>query len=182
MSSSSLQHLSQALGDVDSLIADHPIVTGGGKGAPKARQGAELTRGGTVLLASALEGFVEGLFDEAVDALYKSQSDSRRKEFKHERSGKMHGVSPYKIEMLFSHIGMPWVIDGISWRKFNNASVRDSLQKLTKARNKIAHGDAPKTAQLNKLKSWRNVVERFAKKLDKKVADHVENETGKRPW
>lgn len=182
MPSDSLEALTKSLGDVDALIADHGIVTGGGAGAPEGKKGGELTRGGTVLLAAALEGYIEGVFDEAVDKLYASQAKSRRKTFKKERSGRSHGASPWHIEMLFSHIGMPWALDGIRWQKFNNESVRGSLEKLGKARNKISHGAAPKGAQIREVAAWRNVVERTTKQLDKKVAEHIETKTGKLPW
>jgi hypothetical protein len=182
MPSKSLANLTKALADVDALIGHHPTVTGGGVGAPKGKKGAELTRGSTVLLAAALEGYVEGVFDEAVDELYASQPDTRRNKFKKERSGKSHGASPWHIEMLFSHLGMPWVLDGVKWQKFSNDSVRSSLEDLSATRNKIAHGSAPKTAQVDKVKSWRNVVERTAKRLDKKVADHVKGSIGTSPW
>lgn len=62
MPSSARSALATALADVDALVKDHSVVTGGGKGKPAGGKGRELTRAGVVLLAGAVEGFVEDLF------------------------------------------------------------------------------------------------------------------------
>lgn len=156
-------------------------MTGGGAGKPAGGKGIELTRAATVLLAAALEGFVEDLFDQAVDLIHADRTDSERKKFKKATSGRFGNADVAKTDLLFSHLGYPWIMDRVNWQKFSNSTFKHSLETLVVARNKIAHGRAPDQAQLKKIKDWKNMVERYATKLESLVADHVATTTGTKP-
>ena len=174
--------LDVALADVDQLIKDHAVVTGGGVGAPKGKVGRELTRAGTVLLSAALEGYVEDAFDEVVDLLFADRSTAERKKFKKASSGRMNNPGWENTTLLFSRLGIsPWALESVKWAKFSNGSVQKSVESLVKTRNKIAHGNAPASAQLPQLRRWKNFVERYANKLDKLLDEHVGQVTGTYP-
>lgn len=69
----------------------------------------------------------------------------------------------------------------IRWQKFSNKKVRETLGHLSAARNKIAHGGSHSVTK-NQLVFWRNFIARLADRLDLVVADHIEKQTGVRPW
>jgi hypothetical protein len=181
MTSKAQQALTAAVADVDALIADHAVVTGGGVGKPAGGKGAELARAGVVLLAGAVEGFVEDLFDEAVDLIYQQRTPAELKAFKKETSGRLNNVDSRKTNLLFSHIGLPWALEGVRWQKFSNDSFVRSLDSLVLMRNKIAHGRAPARVLLNDLRAWRTMAGQFSLRFEWIVADHVATLTGVAP-
>ena len=62
----------------------------------------------------------------------------------------------------------------------SNTELCNKLKKLVDARNKIAHGRSVKV-QLASLKSWQTMISRLSPRLENKVAEHIEEITGKRP-
>jgi hypothetical protein len=75
---------------------------------------------------------------------------------------------------------VPWVVRDISWKKFNNDTLRTGLNELIGERNRIAHGMRV-TVRLQTLNRWKNMVEMFGPHLEAKVVDHVAATTGHRP-
>ena len=183
MPSNARTSLDKQLRDFDELIHARDTICPNGAGRPAQRQGAAIIRAGVLILSAAFEAYAEDVYEEAVDLVYVQWPESKRKELKKDTSQKMNNASVYKLNNLFIHIGVPWIMDSqkLRWQKFSNSSVQDTLGQLISARNKIAHG-RPKTVQKPTAKKWRNFVSKLADKIDLVVADRVEEVTGSRPW
>ena len=180
MSSEALQELKTRLRDVDELIGAHKALTGGKPGRPAKRQGAAITRAGVVLLCAATEAFVEELFEEAARLVFNGMPDEDIERLFKSTSKRFNNADVHKTEMLYFNLGLPWAVREISWKKFTNDTLREELDKLIAARNKIAHG-RNNPVWLQTLRRWKNMVEMFAPRFEKKVGDHVMMMTGNRP-
>ncbi|MEX1133602.1 MAG: HEPN domain-containing protein [Acidimicrobiia bacterium] len=180
MPSQSQIDLLARLHDVDELIEAHIALTGGGAGRPARRQGAAVTRAGVVLLAAATEAFVEDLFEEAAPLLWPSAPKSQLKMLFDNTSKRLNNADVRKTQLLFFNLGLPGALDEVRWRKFSNASFKESLDSLVTTRNKIAHGLQP-SLRLGQLRYWRRMVGHYAERLDSVVADHIQSLRGKRP-
>jgi hypothetical protein len=80
MASEARKDLLLRLKDVDEIYEAHKSLTGGEAGKPPRGQGAALTRAGVVLLAAALEAFVEDLFKEAASFILASNTEEERQD------------------------------------------------------------------------------------------------------
>lgn len=183
MASPALTTLKKRLREVDEVVEARDRISPTGAGRPAQRRGAAVVRAGTMLLAALFEGYVEDVYDCAVDLVYAAYSKSERTNLKNDTSGQMHNASPFKVNRLFFNLGIPWVMSSASlrWQKYPNDKVQKMLQSLVTARNKIAHGKTH-TVRRETLVSWRAQIERLAERLDVVVADYVEAQTGNRPW
>ncbi len=183
MPSKPLTDLKVRLKDVDELLAARDAICPAGAGRPALRKGAAVIAGGTVLLSALFEGFIEELYNLSVDTLFATYPVADRTNLKNFTSEKNNNANVHQVNTLFFYLGIPWVMTHpkVHWKKFTNASVRERLGKLSKARNELAHG---KTHSVTKpqLKAWRDFIERLAEKLDVIAADHIETKTGVRPW
>ena len=180
MPSQAQTELTVRLKDVKEIIEAHVAITGAGRGRPAQKQGAAITRAGIVLLSAATEAYVEDLYEEAARLIFVGMSDDDLKRLFRNTSKRLNNADVQKTELLFFNLGIPWVLQGISWRNFTNATLRSDLDHLIVARNQIAHG---RGQQINlwKLRRWKNMVEMLAPKLDDKVALHIRTVTGQRP-
>lgn len=180
MPSNALNELKVRLADVDELIQAHTIVTGGGKGKPAKRQGAAITRAGVVLLAAAMEAFIEDLFEEAGNLVFAGLTADERKELYKNTSGKLNNADAFKTNMLYFNLGCPRILSGIRWRKFSNATFIQQLNKFVETRGAIAHGKRPGVT-LPQLRRWKTMVGNYAPRLEIAVAEHVHKMTGAKP-
>jgi len=153
MPSHARPELDRRLADIDELIAAHSSLTGGGVGRPRARQGAAITRAGIVLLAAAMEAYVEDLFEEAVPLLWPKASTVDVKALFQDTSRRLNNADVRKTELLYFNLGMPWALSGIRWQKFSNPTFKSALNQLVETRNQIAHGRQPR-ARLQQLRRW----------------------------
>ncbi len=175
--------LATRLGDFDEILAARDHFCPRGAGRPAQRKGRSLLRAGTVLLAAALEAYVEDIFDAAVDMVFAAATADERKSLKKNTSERLNNASVFKVDLLYFTLGIPWVMQStkLRWRKCSNASVRLTLDAIITTRNKIAHGtDAGVTKP--KAKRWRNFANHFPKRFDEVIADHIEAKTAARPW
>lgn len=174
--------LKQRPQEIDEVISARNAICPAGAGKPAQRKGSAVIKAGTTLLAAVFEGFVEELYEKSLDLLHPAVP-SLVKELKKHTSEKNHNANNHQVNNLFFYVGIPWVMysNKIRWRKFPNAKVRATLGALSSARNKIAHGGSHSVTK-NQLVSWRGFIERLADKLDLVVADHIETQTGTRPW
>lgn len=174
--------LDEALKDIDEIVAAHRALTGGTPGRPQKRQGAAVTRGGVVMLAAAVEAFVEDLYDAAVDAIFAGRPQAQLGDLKARTSGNFRNATTFKIDALYFNVGMAWISETIRWQKFSNAAFLSSMNTLIRQRNAIAHGDRPRPAiRLRQLRAWRRMVANFAVRLERTVADEIAASTGTRP-
>lgn len=183
MPSKPLTDLKGRLTEIDEIVAARDAICPTGAGRPAQRKGAAVIAGGTVLLSALFEGFVEELYDLSVDTLYATRPAGDRTNLKKFTSEKNHNANVHQVNTLFFYLGIPWVMSHpkVHWKKFTNASVRERLGKLSKARNELAHGKSHSVTK-PQLIAWRQFVEKLAEKLDTIAADHIEARTGTRPW
>lgn len=181
MASRARLDLDVRLADVDELIKAHALITGGNVGRPIERKGAAVTRAGIVLLAAAMEAFVEDLYEETARLVWPDASAAELKVLFDNTSQRLNNADVRKTELLFFNLGLPWALEGVRWQKFSNATFKKSLNALVEKRNQIAHGNKQGTARLAQLKSWKALVTNYAIRLEAIAADHVEDVTGGRP-
>ncbi|MCC7068652.1 MAG: hypothetical protein IT523_09370 [Burkholderiales bacterium] len=168
--------------EIDEVISARDSICPAGAGKPAQKKGAAVIRAGTTLLAAVFEAFVEELYEKSLDLLHPKLT-AEVKELKKHTSEKNHNANNHQVNNLFFYVGIPWIMQSkkICWKKFANKSVRDTLGKLSSARNKIAHG-ATHGVTKDQLVKWRDFVGHLADRLDVVVADHIEKQTGTRPW
>jgi hypothetical protein len=167
------------LRDVDELVAAHGAVTGGGPGRPAKRQGAAITRAGVVLLAAAMEAFVEDLFEEAGEIVFSALRSAERTELYRATSRRMNNADVHKTNLLFFNLGAPWILRRVRWQKCSNAQFQTRLNRLVEVRGQIAHGRQP-GVRLQELRGWKRMVEKYAEVLEIKVAEHIQTTTGRK--
>ena len=183
MPSEALIHLQTRLTDVDEVLLARDAICAPGVGRPAQRRGAAVLRSAAVLLSAAFEGYMETLYNAAVDLLFAAYPVADRNALKNSTSERNHNANVFKVNALYFNIGIPWVMHhpNIHWRKFPNDRVRETLNELSTARNQIAHGQLA-TVRKPTARKWRDFVGRLATRLDEIVADKVEADTGVRPW
>jgi hypothetical protein len=184
MPSDARTQFSIALADVDAHIAHARSFAGGTRGAPAAvggvkRPGRPFTHAAAVLLAGAIEGYVEAVVAETAASL--GLSTEQLRDLKEQIRGS-HGANVKHVHQLTAQIGLPFVLDSIGWNGLPPNGVRNLLTDLSSRRNKIAHGSAPAGSRVSEVVRWRGQAARFADELDKKCAKAVKNKTGKSPW
>lgn len=183
MPSQAASTLATRLRDFDEILAARDHFCPKGAGRPAKRKGASLLRAGTVMMAAALEAYVEDIFDAGVDLIFAAATADERKSLKKNTSERLNNASVFKVNLLYFSLGIPWVTQSakLRWRNCSNASVRSTLDAIITTRNKIAHGtDAGVTKP--QARRWRDFADQFPKKFDEVIADHIETRTGARPW
>lgn len=180
MPSAARTSLQTRLKDVDEIILGHYVLTGGQRGRPARRQGAALTRAGVVLLAAAMEAFVEDLFEESARLMMRGRTQPEFNEFFRNTSERLNVADVHKTNLLYFNLGIHWVLEGIRWQKFSNRSVQSTLNKLVDSRNRIAHGSQP-PVRLQTLRKWKGFVVRYSEKIEERLANHIEQMIGTRP-
>ena len=182
MTTKAMQELDEALKDVRALLTQAHTYSGGKKGAPKgtpmsSRPARPFTRAATVMLAGAAEAFLESLAIEAADHLGLQQH--QKKEIK-EAADRLHGVGADGVNRLYAMLGMPFITDSLGWPGLPKGSVRYRLDQLRTARNKIAHGRAPKNARIVDADHLMTFVGSLAKALEEATAARISESTGTR--
>lgn len=107
VSSLAREELLNRLDDVEELVSAHSVLTGGGRGRPRERQGAALTRAGVVLLAAAMEAYVEELFEESARRVFANWPEPDVDAFVEQTAGRLNNADAKKTGMLFFNIGVP---------------------------------------------------------------------------
>jgi hypothetical protein len=85
------------------------------------------------------------------------------------------------IERLFSSIGLPKILDNVSWQRASNQSIRRRLTGYVQIRNRIVHGSQEPVSKA-KVEEFRRFVEVFAEKFDAKVHDEIQRVMETAPW
>lgn len=180
MTSIARQTLERSLLDVDEIINGHVALTGGGRGRPAKRQGQAITRSGVVLLCAAMEQYLEDLFKEAARLIYRTATKKELDRLFSATADKLNHPSIHAVTVMYFSIGMNHPFSSIRWQKMTNSDFQSTYNKFLETRGQIAHGRQP-TVQLATLRSWKTMVELSAIRLENLVADHIENQTGRRP-
>lgn len=174
--------LKKRLLEIDEVISARDAICPAGAGKPALKKGAAVIKAGTTLLAAAFEAFAEDLYENCLDLLHPALP-TEVKELKKYTSEKNNNANNHQVNNLFFYVGIPWIMlsKKIRWQKFSNKKVRDTLGNLSTARNKIAHGGSHSVTK-KQLVFWRDFIARLADRLDVVAADHIEKQTGARPW
>lgn len=173
MPSGALAALNDRLRDVDQLMAAHETVGGLEPGRRYDVEG--LNRAAVLMLCAHLEGYVEDLMREALQAV-DHRIDATP------LLGGFHNPWPDRIDDLFAFIGMSQPCRSVSWQRAGNKAVRDNLEDLVRTRNRIAHGTTGVTVHKGDVTRYRRYVEGFASKLDRLVRTQLRTLTGSFPW
>ena len=173
LSSIAVQNLQKRLKDVAELISAHEALTGGNRGRPAEKQGAAITKAGIIMLTAVFEAFIEDVFERAAKDIFVAELDSaqKRKDFFRDTSQRLNSANVKNINFLYAQIGYPFILNDLSWKGFNNANLRTSLDAMVQARNKIAHGGTPKVS-LQNLRRWKRMTESFAERFEHLVLLH----------
>lgn len=164
---------------VNELIQARETLHGGSRGAPlvknQHRVGTSINRSCIVMLSALLQSYIEDLFKEAVKRAFpKIGSDDKQMERYWKQMKGWGNPSDDNIETLFLKIGVPEVLNGLSWQATNSESIKEKLKTMNLIRNQIAHGHkklnindrhgntALYSLTLEKVKMYRNFVESFA--------------------
>ncbi len=94
----------------------------------------------------------------------------------------LENPSTDKIKALFSNLGLPDIMDGVSWRSAGNQSVRRNINELVELRNKIAHGEREVPVVWADVDRYRKYVVGSARILDRKLRTHLRPFIGADPW
>jgi hypothetical protein len=163
---------------VDELISVRQVLHGGSPGAPKkvsdgSREGASINRSCMVMMSALLQSYMQSVFKIcAKEALPSLNDDVVWEAYWKEMKG-WGNPSAENVKRLFLKIGVEDVFAGLSWRKCNNATVRDRLNELNHVRNSIAHGANPLrvnsadySLSLAKVRTFRNYSEQLATRFE----------------
>lgn len=172
---------------VNELIEVRQDQHGGARGAPPIvnghRIGASINRSCIVMLSALLQSYVEEEFKEAARRRFPTLNANLKAFEAYWKQMKGWGnPSDSNIRHLFLKIGVPDVLDGMTWQRTDAERIRFKLRELNEIRNQIAHGTRQLTINqqaysldLAKVVAFRNFVEQFAVRFTTHVAATVPN-------
>jgi hypothetical protein len=130
---------------VDELIRVRAMQHGGARGAPLIvgghRVGTSINRSCIVMLSALLQSHVEDVFkDSARRAFPRLDDDADAFEAYWKQMKNWGNPSGDNIKNLYLKLGVPNVLETLSWRGLSSSSVIKKLNDLNQIRNQIAHG------------------------------------------
>jgi hypothetical protein len=189
VASRAFEQLDVRLRDIDDLMEAHSAVGGPRRGVRRGLYG--VNRAAVLIMCAHLEGYVEDVFREALEAI-NPQLDPEP------LIGRFHNPWPAEVDKLFSFLGLAKASRGIGRRGGigkvgakglrdrsapDSARIREGVESLVRTRNQIAHGATGVYIRKKQVVSYRGLVIGFARGLDQKVAVHVSTITGGvMPW
>lgn len=176
---------------LDTVEAAHATIHGTGPGRREATR--QLNHGYTVLLAAEFQGYCRELHTEAVtffsDRLPLLQRDVVARALVLNRQLDRGNASPATLGSDYARLGINW------WRAVDDdanpdgPALRRVLDELNNWRNAIAHNDFDPARlggtirlMLASVRGWRQACNRLAGIFDRILADHLQSQTGQRPW
>jgi len=153
------------------------LVSTPGPGRP--REVHALNSAGVALLSAHMQGYLTDLFGEVA----KLTLDGKVKEVAAmvKAANTRGNPNERNITRLFSSIGYPDILSGISWQRMSNKQLLARLRAFNELRNRIVHGSR-ETVSKSTLANLVSVFSNFAEKLDNKVRREVRSVTGSDPW
>ena len=161
---------------IDEIIRARKRLHGGTRGAPiklsdGSREGEALNKACVIALSSALQTYVEDVFQDCSNQRFGGpMAGDRLKNYRN--TWKMWGnPNPDNIVALFRRIGIDDVLSGLSWPNKANSTLRKNLNTINQLRNKIAHGQEimvdgkPYSLQLNNITRWRDMSDQFGRRF-----------------
>lgn len=170
---------------VNELIDARTARHGGRRGAPLivngVRVGASIDRSIVLMVSGLLQGYVEDVFAtcaKSVFAAYDEDDGAFKSYWK--QMDRWGNPSDQNIRVLFMKIGVPDVLDGLSWQRTTNAKIRAKLKEINWFRNRIAHGarrlerdGQPVELGFQKAIAFTN----FAKSFGDRFEEHAQRKT-----
>ncbi len=153
------------------------LVSDPGPGKPpqvQALNGAAIT-----LLSGHLQGYLTDLHEEAAKALFDGKISSLKALT--DTAPTRGNPNQQNINKLFASLGFEKILDGVSWQKMSNESLKGRLRDFNELRNRVAHGNG-ETVSKAKVDKYKSVIINFAKKMDQKVRKEIKKVTGTNPW
>lgn len=138
-----------------------------------------LNSAGVALLSAHLQGFLVDLFKEVARTTLSGKVKDL--DAVTDSANTRGNPNEQNITRMFKSIGYPNILDGVSWKKMSNKSVRTKLRSFNELRNKIVHG-ASGTVTKKTLENYFKVFSNFADKFDDKLFREVRSVTGADPW
>lgn len=165
------------LNHIDQLIEARRTLVNQPRGRPPLENGETLglavQRASIVLMSAVIQSFVEEVFLEASRTVLRPLRDMANAEPYRKSYNRNGNPSPDNIKRLFVRIGIEDVLDGLSWRKCTNETVRRKLDHLNQLRNGIAHGNAQLRVDGHEVQlrqsmvtNYRNFAERFGHRFE----------------
>jgi hypothetical protein len=170
-----LQGGAQSLQEVAPAI--NALVSPPGPGRPAEVQA--LNKAAIALLSAHLQGYFEDLFKEIATALLDGAVPSL--ESLVTQAPTRGNPNWDNINRLFAAVGFSGVLDGLSWQRCSNATLKTRLRDLNELRNRIVHGRA-EPVRKKKVENYSQFVRVFATRFDRKVAREFRNLKGTDPW
>jgi hypothetical protein len=170
-----LEDAGQSLQAVAQVV--NALVTPPGVGRPAEVQA--LNKAAIALLSAHLQGYVEDVFEEVGRALLNGrvpQVDALLMQ-----APKRGNPNWDNISRLFSALGFPAILDGLSWQGTSNAALKTRLRQLNELRNRIVHG-AAESVRKRTVQTYVGFVRQFSARLDRKVAQVYRGLVGQDPW
>jgi len=172
---SQLQVGGQFLQNISTVI--NHLVNDPGVGRPK--EVHALNSAAIALLSGHLQGYIVDLFKESANSLL---------------NGKVADVATLtnaaytrgnpneqNISAMFAALGFPNIMDGITWQHMTNRQLKIRLREFNELRNRIVHG-SPERVRKTTVQNYFKAFQKFAKKLDAKVAREIRQVVGNAPW
>jgi hypothetical protein len=161
----------------DALRYLQNLVDDVGPGRPPEVQA--VNKAAVALLSAHLQGYLVDVHRECAHALLRSKVESVDAIIDEAPTSGNPNVD--NITRLFASIGFPKVLDGVSWNRMSNDSVRKRLRELNELRNRIVHG-AQESVQKATVKNYLGFVNQLTAKLDSKLGARTGKLTGSPPW
>ena len=149
-------------------------------GRGRRKEVAALNRSAMVLLSAHLQGYIEDVYDEATHLLLDGKIRNVNMLI---RQAKRTFSNPHanRINSLYASIGIPDIMDGLSWQGAANKAIKRRLSEYIKIRNDIAHGSQESITK-QKVTSFKQFVEVFARNFDEKVSREIRSIIRRSPW
>ena len=206
MSSKAYENIGRRMKDVEQLLEAHKALTqfqrarkaaeeaGGGlaqisevidrlvtePGRGRRTEVDALNRAAMVLLSAHLQGYIEDVYSEVARAMLGDKVKDVDALVEQALSN-FSNPHAYRIASLFASIGLPNIMDDLSWQKASNQTIKRRLTDYIRIRNSIAHGSQERITK-PKVAEFKRFVEVFARNFDEKVSNEVRPIVGKAPW
>ena len=157
-----LQNGRQNLQNVAQVVRH--LVSNPGRGRPA--EVHALNSAAIALLSAHLQGFLVDLFKEVAKDIL--DGAVRNVEAVISAANTRGNPNEQNIVKLFKAIGVPDVLNGITWQHMSNSQLRVNLRNFNELRNKIVHGSSERVRKSLVLK-YLKIFSNFAKHIDKRL-------------
>lgn len=166
---------SQALTGFQSnlVIVDEVFQAAPGPGSPRKGHKGAVVAASCVLLTSTFEGYVEALFLQGADARWPKWTSAESNSFVALTTDNFHNATQFNTNRLFCNLGIPWIVNGIRWAHYSNASVCSTVSSILRDRGTIAHSGTVPRLSMPQMRVRCQFVERYANHLDSRVEAEI---------